>query len=233
MMQRPIGRESIVTSRFFAALSLVAACIAICPSSVHAGGAIDVTVVGDDGAPVPNAVVYLDAVGSEATAAPAGVQVTMIQENQQFQPFVLPIQVGMTVAFPNHDPFRHHVYSFSPAKTFEIKLYGSGENQSVQFDKPGPVALGCNIHDNMLAYVFVVASPYYAATDAKGTARLTDVTAGARVVKVWHPNQKIGAAPVTAQVEVTDGGSVAAKIPLSVRPDRRARRPAAYDERGY
>lgn len=233
MMQRPIRRESLVTSRFFAALCLMATCLALNSGGVAASGAIDVTVLGSDGSPVPNAVVYLDARGDEATAAPAGTLVTMIQENQQFEPYVLPVQVGTTVAFPNHDPFRHHVYSFSPAKTFELKLYGSGESQSVLFDKPGPVALGCNIHDNMLAYVFVVASPYFAATDAKGLARLTDVTAGAREVKVWHPNQKIGAAPATAQVDVSDGGNAVAKISLSVRPDRRARRPGAYDERGY
>lgn len=231
MMQRPNRGECAAAPRFLAVFSLLAG--SLCANSASAGGSIDVMVVGNDGAPVPNAVVYLDAVGAEATSAPAGSLITMIQENQQFEPYVLPVQAGTTVAFPNHDPFRHHVYSFSAAKTFELKLYGSGESQSVQFDKPGPVALGCNIHDNMLAYVFVVASPYYAATNAKGGARLADVTAGTRLVKVWHPNQKIGTAPGSTQVEVTDGGSAAAKIAVSVRSDRRSRRAAPYDERGY
>src|SRR4029078_12602374 len=85
---------------------------------------------------------------------------------------VLVVPVGSTVEFTNLDPFRHHVYSFSPAKKFELKLFGQGEHGSVTFDKPGTVALGCNIHDTMQAFIQVVSTAYAAKTGKDGRAVL-------------------------------------------------------------
>ena len=116
-----------------------------------AAGTVEVAVVTEAGAPAEHAVVWLEIA---STAAPdTGPTAVMNQINQQFVPSVLPVAVGTKVDFLNNDPFRHHVYSFSAAKTFELKLYGGGEVQTVTFDVAGPVALGCNIHDNMLGYV--------------------------------------------------------------------------------
>lgn len=111
----------------------------------------------------------------------------MAQHNIQFDPFVLVVPVGADVAFPNLDKVRHHVYSFSPAKTFELKLYGQDETRVVHFDKPGVVQLGCNIHDSMIAFIDVVETPFAAKTDARGVAVLHDVPAGAQSLKVWRP----------------------------------------------
>ena len=77
----------------------------------------------------------------------------------QFHPFVLIVPVGAKVSFPNLDPTRHHVYSFSPAKQFELKLFARDQSRSVVFDKPGVVALGCNIHDAMTAFIVVDGQP--------------------------------------------------------------------------
>ncbi|HET6942615.1 MAG TPA: methylamine utilization protein, partial [Sphingomicrobium sp.] len=77
------------------------------------------------------------------------------QRDMQFHPFVLVVPVGAKVSFPNLDPTRHHVYSFSPAKKFELKLFAKDQSRSVVFDKPGVVALGCNIHDAMTAFIYV------------------------------------------------------------------------------
>ena len=194
-----------------------------------AAGAVEVAIVTEAGAPVEHAVVWLE---TDLTAAPgASPTAVMNQINQQFVPFVLPVAVGTKVDFPNNDPFRHHVYSFSAAKSFELKLYGGGEVQTVTFDVPGPVALGCNIHDNMLGYVYAVASPFFATTDGKGVARLTQVPAGTYPLRVWHPSQKTDAAPVA--ITIAEGGVLSERLTVAVRPDRRGRRPGAYDERGY
>ena len=77
------------------------------------------------------------------------------QQNLQFHPFLTIVPVGADVSFPNLDPTKHHVYSFSPAKKFELKLFAKDQSRTVHFDKPGVVALGCNIHDQMSAFIVV------------------------------------------------------------------------------
>lgn len=111
----------------------------------------------------------------------------MSQENQQFDPYVLPVSLGSEVQFPNKDNFRHMVYSFSEAKKFQIKLYGGEDKISVTFDKTGSVALGCNIHDNMIGYIYVVDTDHFAKTNAAGENSVTDIPAGEYKVSVWHP----------------------------------------------
>jgi plastocyanin len=193
---------------------------------------LTVSVVSESGRPVTDAVVMLAGAVPLQMAAPE-LRATMIQENQQFSPFVLPVRVGTTVEFPNLDPFRHHVYSFSAAKPFELKLYGGGETQEVLFDKPGPVALGCNIHDNMLAYVYVVAAPFFAKSDAQGRAVIYDLPPGAYTLTAWHPDQR--GAPDATATDVTVGpeGDGEARVTVALKRERRQRRPGAFDESGY
>src|SRR4051794_37183154 len=114
----------------------------------------------------------------------------MAQQSMTFAPFVLVVPVGADVAFPNLDLVLHHVYSFSPAKTFELKLYGHDETRRVHFDKPGVVAVGCNIHDTMVGFVRVVDTPFAAKTNAAGEAVIHDLPAGAATVTLWHPYLK-------------------------------------------
>jgi plastocyanin len=174
---------------------VLAALIYLCSATADAATVTVHATAG--GQPLADAVVT--AVARDPGAVPhtahARNKSIMVQQFQQFDPFVLPVQVGTKVEFPNRDPFRHHVYANSPAKSFELKLYGGDRAESVTFDKEGVVALGCNIHDNMLAYIYVVATPFFAKTDAAGTATLTDLPAGSYRIALWHPNQKAGAAP--------------------------------------
>ncbi len=167
-----------------------------------------------------------------ATPAKAGTRAVMIQEGRQFTPFVLPVQAGTTVEFPNRDPFRHQVYSFSAAKPFELKLYGNNEVNSVTFDKEGVVALGCNIHDNMLAYIYVVGTPYFALTGKDGAAQVEQVPAGNYTVKVWHPGQKTGEA-VSQDVTLAAGDTAAIDLKIEMKRERRQRKPGAVDEKEY
>ncbi len=112
------------------------------------------------------------------------------QKNRTFVPHVLPVQTGTAVTFPNSDNVRHQVYSFSPAKRFQLPLYQGTPAAPVVFDKPGVVALGCNIHDRMSAYVVVVDTPHFALTEAAGRAELPGLPEGRYVVRVWYEGQR-------------------------------------------
>jgi hypothetical protein len=139
----------------------------------------------------------------------------MEQRDLQFRPFVLIVPVGSDVSFPNHDTVRHHVYSFSPAKTFELRLYGHDETRRVRFDKAGVVALGCNIHDDMTAFIRVVDTPWVGRTDARGEVLITDVPAGSATLVVWHPYVR-GGRDSERQVTVASG-MPALRVALDVR----------------
>lgn len=134
--------------------------------------------------PLSNAVVYLEA--SVKTSEKSLSEANVDQKNKQFSPFVSVVQVGTSVNFPNKDSVRHHVYSFSPANTFELKLYSGIPAKPVLFDKPGTVILGCNIHDNMLAYIHIVDTPYFGKSDVNGMVKLTDLPNGQHTLKAWH-----------------------------------------------
>src|SRR5262245_46521191 len=127
---------------------------------------LDLTFATRAGRPVSDAVVMVRPDGGARGAARIAGPYVMAQKDTQFQPYVLIVPVGAEVAFPNLDPFHHHVYSFSKAKTFELKLYGKDETRRVTFDKAGVVAIGCNIHDNMSAYIRVSDTPWAAKTAA-------------------------------------------------------------------
>jgi plastocyanin len=151
--------------------------------------AADLTVAISDagGKPVPNAVVtWMPAVGAAIPAAEKGKAFVMAQQNVQFLPYVLAVPAGATVNFPNKDRVNHHVYSFSPVQPFQFPLYGKGKSHIMTFNRPGTVALGCNIHDSMTAYIRVVDTPFYATTDGAGRVMLK-VPDGAGSLAIWHP----------------------------------------------
>jgi plastocyanin len=167
---------------------------------------VTVSVRAPNGAPVRDAVVTVRLVG-RATPLPSAGDYTVDQKNIQFHPFVLVVPVNSNVAFPNLDPIRHHVYSFSPAKRFELKLYAREQNRSVRFDKAGIVALGCNIHDQMTAFIDVVDTPWAAKTDASGNVVLNGIPAGQVAITVWHPYLRAPGNVVTKQVAVGNAGA--------------------------
>jgi plastocyanin len=148
---------------------------------------LEASVTDKPGKPVENAVVY--ALPKNYKPPKTTPVLVVDQIDKEFVNHVTAVQVGTPVSFPNSDDIRHHVYSFSPAKTFELPLYTGTPAQPVMFDKPGAVALGCNIHDWMLGYIYVVETPHFAKTGADGRARL-DLPAGDYEVRVWHPEMQ-------------------------------------------
>ena len=174
--------------------SLLAAILVGAASLVHSA-TVTVQVQDASGKPLPDAVAYLEsALASKAVGAlkPSN-PVEIAQIARQFDPRVSVVPVGTMVSFPNKDAVRHHVYSFSPAKTFELKLYSGTPANPVQFDKAGVAVLGCNIHDNMVAWVVVVDTPYFAHSAKAGPIVLNNVPAGNYRLRVWHPGLAVGA----------------------------------------
>jgi plastocyanin len=165
--------------------------------------AIDVQARDVSGNPVPDAAVYAVPLGA-APESRAARTAAVEQFDREFVPYVSVIQAGTTVSFPNRDPILHHVYSFSPAKPFEIKLYTGRSPTEVVFDRPGVVTLGCNIHDWMIGYIAVVPTAHFARTDAAGAARLRDLPAGRYEVHAWHPQQRAELTPHAIAVEARD-----------------------------
>lgn len=159
---------------------------------------LELTLTSVDG-PVSGAVIYLD-----GGPSPEPATAEIAQQDRQFHPRVLMIPVNSVVDFPNRDNTQHHVYSFSPANTFELELYTDRPEAPVIFDQPGIVELGCNIHDHMQAFVVVVDTTAAGQTDAKGQIRLT-VPAPTRnddpiSINLWHPRLADNTRPVRQTV---------------------------------
>ena len=187
--------------------------LAFVPSGATAAG-INVTVADANSAAIDDAVVYALPLTSTAGAKPArGSNVE--QFNKEFIPHVTPVQTGTLVSFPNRDDIRHHVYSFSPAKAFELKLYAGTAAPPVLFDKPGQVVLGCNIHDHMLAYIYVVDTPHFAKSVA-GSTRIDNLPAGDFEVRIWHPRSRSAISP--QRVKLGADGTIALKFALDLQP---------------
>ncbi len=141
----------------------------------------------------------------------------MAQQNIQFDPAVLVVPVGAEVAFPNRDKVRHHVYSFSPRNKFELKLYGREAAPSVPFKTAGAAAIGCNIHDAMVAFVRVVDTPYAIKSDGSGAASIRGLPGGAARVVVWHPSLKAVRNELTLQAAIPASGGVAMAPTIELR----------------
>lgn len=177
-----------------------------------AAAPVEVTVTDAAGRPLADAVVFVESAAARAAARPlAGIDI--VQARKAFDPMVTVVTVGTAVGFPNRDTVRHHVYSFSPAKRFELKLYVGTPAAPVVFDQPGIAVLGCNIHDNMTAWVVIVESPWFGRTDAQGRVRLPEVPAGRHELRGWHVDMPVGA-PASSQPLVVEATPVRATVRL-------------------
>lgn len=175
---------------------------------------LEVLVSDAAGQPLPGAAVFLESREARAASRPAA-GVELVQANRQFLPPVSIVPVGTAVSFPNRDTVRHHVYSFSPAKKFEIKLYVGTPASPVVFDTPGIVTLGCNIHDTMAAWVVVVETPHHGLTGADGRVALAAVPAGAYRLRAWHPGLPPGAPAAEQPLQLAAGGGAQAALRLA------------------
>lgn len=170
------------------------------------------------GAPVVDAVVTVHAVG-RPTPRPAGFAwgSQVVQQDIQFQPAVLIVPVGAAVGFPNRDAVRHHVYSFSTPKRFELKLYGRETARTVTFDKTGTIALGCNIHDGMQGFLRVVDTAWANRSDARGRVTIDGITPGAVAMTVWHAGARAKNQEAVFQIVMPAAGTISRGVTVPQR----------------
>jgi plastocyanin len=206
-----------------------AALLAACIVSAQAAGIVRVVTRDPAGKPVADAVAYLGNLDSPAPVHPPADPVAITQKDQEFSPYVTPIVVGTRVVFPNMDTVQHHVYSVSPAKRFEIPLYIGDSKEAIVFDREGIVTLGCNIHDWMVAYVFVLSTPYFAKTGADGTAEVPGLPPGRYRLAVWHPR----AGTVSRDLVVAESDDTTQVVSVVLKPDHRIRRAPDAAGAGY
>ncbi len=177
---------------------------------------LDIRVTDAAGKPVSGAVVFLDSPQAREQVRPlAGAEVA--QAERRFVPAVSVVTVGTSVTFPNLDTVRHHVYSFSPVKRFEIKLYVGTPTAPVVFDQPGIAVLGCNIHDQMAAWIVVVATPWFGRTDDAGRWAAASAPPGRYTLRAWHAGMPVGAAPLERALTVDAAGARAVVTLPSVK----------------
>jgi len=165
--------------------AVLAAVLCVAALARADAASLSLAVRDDAGMPLEHAAVALVPVAGAAPQRPARAEI--VQQDKRFIPLVSTVPTGSAVEFPNLDTVRHHVYSFSPAKSFELKLYIGKPAAPVVFDKPGVVVMGCNIHDHMVAYVLVSDTPWVGVSDAAGAARLGPLPDGEYTLEYWHP----------------------------------------------
>jgi plastocyanin len=211
----------------------IGVCLALLASASLTAGELHGHIVDQKGKPVADAVllaVPLDSKNAQRAKPPTDA---MDQVDKQFVPYVKPILVGSTVHFPNSDNIRHQVYSFSPAKKFELPLYSGTSAQPVIFDKPGVVVLGCNIHDWMVGYIYVSETPYFAKTGPAGAASIHDLPPGEYLVRVWHPSMDGGEETTQRSVNLAADSPTSVEWQMRLKPNIRIPRPSAAASPDY
>lgn len=199
-----------------------ALCLLIASIYCVAGDAssLRVRVENTEGAPLADSVVYLTP--APAIAHSGSAQARIDQTHKTFVPRVSVVQVGTAISFPNIDNIRHSIYSFSPAKIFTLKLYSGTPSSPVVFDKTGVVVLGCNIHDQMIAWVLVIDTPYTLRTDAEGVATLSNLPAGDYVLRAWHEPMSEEVAGEALHLEAAATATRTIKLDADAQPAKMA-----------
>jgi hypothetical protein len=183
-----------------------------------------------DGKPVADAVVSLVPLDAPAKVSPPSEPVEIVQKNQEIIPYVTAVVLGTQIVCPNRDNVKHALYSNSPAKKFSYSLYEPGRTEKLVLDKPGVIAMGCNIHDWMLAYIVVLETPWFARSEGSGTVTIAGVPPGNYRLEVWQPRlAKLHTQPLT----VTDTANPPLALKLSLGRDQRIRRKVEAGGGGY
>ncbi|WP_028865971.1 methylamine utilization protein [Psychromonas aquimarina] len=178
-----------------------------------AAAVLKIQAINQQSRPVENAVITATPLFSKAETVKQTKVIDQI--NKEYIPRVVIISKGSSVKFPNKDNIRHHVYSFSKAKQFELPLYKGSTAPPVEFNRAGTVTLGCNIHDWMRGYVYISETPFTALTDSKGRASIKDLTEETYRVDIWHPRLKT--ALISREIKLQQDSIETIKIRLQLK----------------
>jgi plastocyanin len=201
-----------LSGRRVVAGALVVWCIGgLAPAAAQAGHVSGrITMLEKDNAPSPDlgdAVVFLEGHGMSLSPTRSEIAIS----DKTFSPHVLVVPSGSTVAFPNHDPFDHNVFSVSDSNSFDLGLYGRGEGKTVVLQHPGLVRVFCNVHPRMVALIQVMATHHFAQAGADGSFTITGVEPGTYKLHVWHER-----APVEVVKDITMGPDGLADIQIAL-----------------
>jgi len=225
---RPPARvhRDVPGARQWAAALLLAALTRVGPAPA---ATLVITVQSPDGHALAGAVVTARPLGAPGKR-PAPVHAVMDQVDRAFAPDLLVVPIGSTVEFPNSDSVSHQIYSFSQPKRFKLPLYRGKPYPPVPFDQAGVVTLGCNIHDDMLAYLLVTDAPWFGRTDKSG-AWVADVPRGRYRVSIWHPRMRATEADLERELTVGDADRAELTVHLgkSLLPAPISDRPHSWD----
>jgi len=188
-----------------------------------------------DGEPVVEAVMELLSDSASSSTSTALQEVEIDQRDKEFIPSVTTVVAGGSASFPNSDDILHHVYSFSPAKTFDTPLYGSDLDSQYRevFDVPGVIEIGCNIHDWMLAYIYVGQSELMAISDEQGVVSLTGMAPGSYTLRVWHSRLDAPQNYMEQEVIIEAGRTAELEMTIELARDRRVRRAPSANRKRY
>ena len=185
---------------------------------------LEVEVNDQRGQPVSDAVVtVLPGAGVQLSPTPVSTTPRFIDQRRLvFMPYVEVFRQGERVVFRNSDDTRHHVYSFSAPKAFEFVVAPHTSSAPLLLDKSGVVAVGCNIHDGMISYLYVTDAPRAARTDASGRVAIDGLPPGQYEVRVWHPRLPPGRPDLRERAtSIAEGETKTVAFPLTLRPDQR------------
>ncbi|HVT59220.1 MAG TPA: hypothetical protein VHR45_12550 [Thermoanaerobaculia bacterium] len=144
-----------------------------------------------------HAVVYFEPAVPSRAMRPPETPFKMVTRHKEFEPLILALPRGSRVIFPNEDPILHNVFSVSGGNQFDLGLYRQGPGKEKRFELPGLVRVYCNVHQNMVAYILVLETPYYTAPAADGSFALRGLPKGPGRLNVWHEQTEVWTAPVT------------------------------------
>jgi len=208
-----------MTDRLLIRLGNAAALLLCIATGIAGASGLTVRVTDRDGYPVSDVAVFLESADITPVTASPGTSAVMDQIDQRFVPHILVVQTGTEVEFPNSDTVAHHVYSFSHPNHFKLPIYKGDAHPPVRFEESGIVVLGCNIHDNMLAYIVVVDTPVFAKTDAQGIAHLYVDSAAAATVSIWSPRFRDDPESLSVTIaDATSDNTIAFQLQKALRP---------------
>jgi plastocyanin len=188
-------------------------------------GQITIKVEDNQGQPINQAVVSLTPISAKAKAEARGLparKAQLAQRNKQFDPHIIAVQKGARVEFPNYDDIKHQVYSLSDVQPFDFMIEQGSNEQGMVFQEAGAINVGCNIHDWMLAYIFVTDTPYFGTTDENGRMTIDLPNDNTFNWHVWHPRITEDAQSSRGSLDTSTGVNTVIKMQESLLP--------AYDE---
>jgi len=204
----------------------------LCCGQTAWAASMNITVYDEvSGQPLPYVIVSLHDTSGQQKASAMPLQV-MDQVGKTFVPHVLPITVGTSVSFPNSDDIRHHLYSFDKPKPFELPLYEGTPTSPILFDKTGVVRLGCNIHDWMRGYIYILDTSLFAMSNAEGMLKMQGIPAGDYYMEVWHPRIKTRK-PLVSKLKISANEAKTLTLQVKVRKERKLKKRLRSRRDGY